>query len=82
MARLYAMLMLDEEEEPKPRVFRTRQDAFCLPDDTFIDDYRLPKQLVRNLCEELRPLLTSISSARTAMSVETQVSLFYFIIFH
>ena len=67
---LYAMLMFDEEEEPKLRVFRTRQDAFCLPDDTFIDDYRPPKQLVRNLYKEFHLLLTPISSACTTMSVE------------
>lgn len=81
MARLYAALMFDEDREPRSRIFRNRQDAFSLYDDSFIRIFRLSKDLVRRLCDDLRDRLCPISYAHTAMSVETQVSQFLSFLF-
>lgn len=81
MARLYAALMFDDDREPRPRIFRNRQDAFSLYDDSFIRIFRLSKDLVRRLCDDLRDRLCPISYAHTAKSVETQVSQFLSFLF-
>ncbi len=73
MARNYALFMLQENQREE-RVYRNRQDAFSLPDDSFKNLFRLPKECVRYVCRKLRSELLPASGNRTVMSVETQVS--------
>ncbi|KFM65000.1 putative nuclease HARBI1, partial [Stegodyphus mimosarum] len=55
------------------RTFRKRYDAFKLRDDEFVKLFRLPKHLVRFLCEQLQEELKPLSETRTALSVEIKV---------
>ncbi|XP_035222356.1 putative nuclease HARBI1 isoform X2 [Stegodyphus dumicola] len=55
------------------RIYRKRSDAFKLRDDEFVNLFRLPKHLVRFLCEQLQEELKPVSETRTALSVEIKV---------
>lgn len=48
---------------------------FDLDDTVFIDTYRLSKNLVRNLCEELKPVMPD-STKFVEFSIENKVRLF------
>ncbi|KAM7287657.1 hypothetical protein ISCGN_031348 [Ixodes scapularis] len=57
------------------RRYRDHRDAFQLPDDDFRRQYRLSKNVVRWLCDELRstPGLRTRRSIASTMTVEQQV---------
>lgn len=56
----------------KRRLTREQSDPFYLEDREFIKRYRLSKQLVLELCDELRPLMKNPSKS-TDLTVETKV---------
>lgn len=58
----------------RQRVFRSPEDAFAYSEREFRDLFRLPKDAVRGLCDELRDVLTPRTARRTALSVEGKVS--------
>lgn len=62
----------------KRRITREQSDPFDLEDAEFIKRYRLSKQLVLELCDELRPLLKNPTKS-TDLSVETKVEVKLFI---
>lgn len=77
----YEMFELIEEDSETAhsalvlrRQLRNLSDPFATLDDIqFIKRYRLTKQLVLELCDELRPFL-SVPSKSTDLSVEIKVS--------
>lgn len=60
-------------QEKRPYKVREDVDPFDLPDPTFIETYRLSKDLVHNLCEELAPVMPE-STKSMEFSVESKVS--------
>ncbi|KAM7306976.1 putative nuclease HARBI1 isoform X2 [Ixodes scapularis] len=56
-------------------LYREHRDAFELPEEIFRKQYRLPKIVVRWLCDELReePEVRRVRSSWTVMTVELQV---------
>lgn len=54
------------------KVLRDTVKPFQLQDNIFIKRYRLSKQLVSDLCNELRPFIPSPQKS-TDLSVETKV---------
>ncbi|KAM7284926.1 putative nuclease HARBI1 isoform X1 [Ixodes scapularis] len=58
-----------------PRLYREHRDAFELPEEIFRKQYRLPKIVVRWLCDELReePEVRRVRTSWTVMTVELQV---------
>jgi len=52
---------------------RKNCDPFNLDEAEFVKRYRLTKDLVRNLCDELRPLMKNPRRS-TDLSVETKVN--------
>ncbi|RVE41269.1 hypothetical protein evm_014081 [Chilo suppressalis] len=54
---------------------RTRQmnDPFDLEDSDFIKEYRLSPDLIRNLCDELEPILKTNPRRSNDLSIETKV---------
>ncbi|KAG0426232.1 hypothetical protein HPB47_026648 [Ixodes persulcatus] len=60
---------------PYPCSLRPHRDAFELPEETFRRQYRLAKNVVRWLCDELReePELRRLRGSWTVMTVEQQV---------
>lgn len=59
-----------EKSVPIPR---DESDPFNLSDAAFIDSYRLSKDLARNLCQELEPVMPD-STKSIEFSVESKVS--------
>ncbi|XP_064468673.1 putative nuclease HARBI1 [Ornithodoros turicata] len=57
----------------RERVFRSPEDAFAYDEQQFRDLFRLPKDAVRALCDELRDILSPRTARRTALSVEAKV---------
>ncbi|KAM7300386.1 putative nuclease HARBI1 isoform X2 [Ixodes scapularis] len=57
------------------RLYREHRDAFELPEEIFWKQYRLPKIVVRWLCDELReePEVGRVRTSWTVMTVELQV---------
>ncbi|KAM7282307.1 putative nuclease HARBI1 isoform X1 [Ixodes scapularis] len=57
------------------RLHREHRDAFELPEEIFRKQYRLPKIVVRWLCDELReePEVRRVRTSWTVMTVELQV---------
>ncbi|KAM7289321.1 putative nuclease HARBI1 isoform X1 [Ixodes scapularis] len=57
------------------RLYREHRDAFELPEEIFWKQYRLPKIVVRWLCDELReePEVRRVRTSWTVMTVELQV---------
>ncbi|KAM7312288.1 putative nuclease HARBI1 isoform X1 [Ixodes scapularis] len=57
------------------RLYREHRDAFELPEEIFRKQYRLPKIVVRWLCDELReePEVRRVRTSWTVMTVELQV---------
>ncbi|KAM7281770.1 putative nuclease HARBI1 isoform X1, partial [Ixodes scapularis] len=57
------------------RLYREHRDAFELPEEVFRKQYRLPKIVVRWLCDELReePEVRRVRTSWTVMTVELQV---------
>ncbi|KAM7303608.1 hypothetical protein ISCGN_013556 [Ixodes scapularis] len=57
------------------RLYRDHRDAFELPEEIFRKQYRLPKIVVRWLCDELReePEVRRVRTSWTVMTVELQV---------
>ncbi|KAM7313767.1 putative nuclease HARBI1 isoform X1 [Ixodes scapularis] len=57
------------------RLYREHRDAFELAEEIFWKQYRLPKIVVRWLCDELReePEVRRVRTSRTVMTVELQV---------
>ncbi|KAM7308054.1 putative nuclease HARBI1 isoform X1 [Ixodes scapularis] len=57
------------------RRYREHRDAFELPEEIFRKQYRLPKIVVRWLCDELReePEVRRVRTSCTVMTVELQV---------
>ncbi|KAM7304256.1 putative nuclease HARBI1 isoform X1 [Ixodes scapularis] len=57
------------------RLYREHRDAFELPEEIFRKQYRLPKIVVRWLCDELReePEVRRVRTSWTLMTVELQV---------
>ncbi|XP_045775517.1 putative nuclease HARBI1 [Maniola jurtina] len=58
-----------EKSVPKPR---DESDPFDLSDAAFVESYRLSKDLARNLCEELKPVMPE-STKSIEFSVESKV---------
>ncbi|KAM7315350.1 hypothetical protein ISCGN_005132, partial [Ixodes scapularis] len=58
-----------------PRLYREHRDAFELAEEIFWKQYRLPKIVVRWLCDELReePEVGRVRTSWTVMTVELQV---------
>ncbi|XP_049871942.1 putative nuclease HARBI1 [Pectinophora gossypiella] len=64
--------VVKEKTAEKRSLKALEMDPFDLPDPTFIETYRLSKDLVRSLCEELKPIMPD--STKTAeFSVESRV---------
>lgn len=66
---------LEKAKSPEKMVTKSKEesDPFDLSDAAFLDMYRLSKDLARNLCEELKPVMPdSIKSIE--FSVESKVS--------
>ncbi|KAF9787681.1 hypothetical protein SFRURICE_020248 [Spodoptera frugiperda] len=66
-----------DEEGPRHQMVKRRKirqecDPFSIEDREFIKRYRLTKDLVRNLCDELKPHM-SVPKKSTDLSVETKV---------
>ncbi|KAM7293836.1 putative nuclease HARBI1 isoform X1 [Ixodes scapularis] len=57
------------------QLYREHRDAFELPEEIFRKQYRLPKIVVRWLCDELReePEVRRVRTSWTVMTVELQV---------
>lgn len=62
--------------EKRPYKVREDVDPFDLPDQTFVETYRLSKELVHNLCEEVTPVMPE-STKSIEFSVESKVSLLF-----
>lgn len=59
---------------PEKRVSKSQEsDPFELPEPGFIEKYRLSKDLARNLCVELKPVMPE-STKSVEFSVESKVS--------
>ncbi|KAM7293242.1 putative nuclease HARBI1 isoform X1 [Ixodes scapularis] len=65
----------DGSEPSSERLYREHRDAFELPEEIFRKQYRLPKIVVRWLCDELReePEVRRVRTSWTVMTVELQV---------
>lgn len=64
----------EKAQSPDKRVCKPQEsDPFDLSDASFIETYRLTKQLARNLCEELKPVLPK-STKSVDFSMESKVS--------
>ncbi|XP_063829874.1 putative nuclease HARBI1 [Ostrinia nubilalis] len=65
---------VEKARSPEKRPSRSREevDPFDLPDQTFIETYRLSKDLVRNLIEEVAPVMPD-SLKSLEFSVESKV---------
>lgn len=64
----------------RERVFRDRENAFELDDIAFRQLFRLPTNLVLDLCDQLRPFLPA--ARRFALSLETKVNHFFYSIYY
>ncbi|KAG0415311.1 hypothetical protein HPB47_007520 [Ixodes persulcatus] len=81
-ARMY-VLQIETKDRLRPkelaqlaeRLCRKHRNAFELPEETFRRQYRLAKNVVRWLCDELReePELRRVRGSWTVMTVEQQV---------
>lgn len=58
---------------PDKKVKQLEIDPFDLSDPTFIETYRLSKDLARALCEELKPVMPD-STKTVEFSIESKVS--------
>lgn len=58
-----------EKSVPKPK---DDSDPFVFSDSAFIETYRISKDLARNLCEELKPVMPD-STKSMEFSVESKV---------
>ncbi|KAM7297980.1 putative nuclease HARBI1 isoform X2 [Ixodes scapularis] len=69
---LYALPLLDLNHR---QLYREHRDAFELPEEIFRKQYRLPKIVVRCLCDELREEteVRRVRTSWTVMTVELQV---------
>lgn len=63
---------LEHEREPRRR--HTFESAFLLSDENFVKNFRLTKNLARQVIEIVRPFVAA-PSRRSAMTVETKVSI-------
>lgn len=61
------------ERRNKRRRLRQINDPFELEDREFINEYRLSPDLVRDLCEELEPILKTRPKRSNDLSIETKV---------
>lgn len=68
---------IEKPKSPEKRVSRPSEcDPFDLNDSSFMEIYRLSKDLARDLCEELRPVMPD-STKSIEFSVESKVSVLY-----
>lgn len=65
----------------KRKRLRDECDAFSMSDAQFINRYRLSKELLRNLLEELKPYSPEPTKS-TDLSLETKVSLLFFLLLY
>lgn len=66
---------VEKAQSPDKRVCKPQEsDPFDLSEPSFIETYRLSKDLARNLCEELKPVMPA-STKSIEFSVESKVSL-------
>ncbi|XP_059062053.1 putative nuclease HARBI1 [Achroia grisella] len=65
---------VEKAKSPEKRIPKGREecDPFDLADPAFIESYRLSKELARNLCEELKPVMPD-STKSIEFSVESKV---------
>lgn len=70
---------IEKAKSPEKRVSKpSESDPFELNDPSFIETYRLSKDLARSLCEELKPVMPD-STKSIEFSVESKVSVHEFI---
>ena len=80
----YALFEFLESDNAEANVSRKRRrmerrakcNPFDLDDTEFVKRYRLTKELTRNLCDDLRPLMKSPKKP-TDLSIETKVGTSY-----
>lgn len=66
-------VVAEKAKSPPKKVKNQEVDPFDLSDPSFIETYRLSKDLVRGLCEELKPVLPD-STKSIDFPIETKVS--------
>ncbi|CAK1585318.1 unnamed protein product [Parnassius mnemosyne] len=60
------------EDKIERAILRSQMDSFSIDDDEFIKRYRLSKNLVLELCDDLRPFMTKPAKF-TDLSIETKI---------
>lgn len=63
---------VEKAKSPDKRVMKVDVEPFDLPDPTFLETYRLPKDLVRNIIEEVTPVMPETTKS-IEFSVESKV---------
>lgn len=66
-------IVIEKEKNQDKRVSKQESDPFDLNEPTFIETYRLTKDLARNLIEELKPVMPA-STKTVEFSIESKVS--------
>lgn len=70
---------IEKAKSPEKRFTRPiDSDPFDLNDTSFIETYRLSKDLARSLCDELKPVMPE-STKSIEFSVESKVSVQYYL---
>ena len=73
LAHFSIFIVENEERIPRNRLMMRRAKAFDLPDEKFIENFRLSKRLTQNLIEELQNHLQPRTCRRNAFVTETKI---------